>query len=212
MDRVNGPSRAKVTAQSAQQLHECPGGPHGAIEQALADVLGQLGLTGTAVAVAPVGCALVLFETLDVDVVTVPPGRGPAVAAGLKRSQAGATVFCYQGGWDAGSAGTSEILHAAAANSPITIVFANRGRIPPTAERGPEQAVDLCHLVAAAAPRAFVTRVVVSSEEDQPALREALTRAFEAQRDGQGFGLVEITSRELAAALGRRPGCPREVA
>lgn len=212
MDRVKAPARPKVTRPTAQQLHECPGGAHEAIEFALGEVLGQLDVLDETVGVAPVGCALLLFESLDVDIVTVPPGRGPTVAAGLKRVHPRALVFTYQGGWDATCAGAGEILHAAARNEPIAVIFANRVRtaagaaahgMPPL-----EHELDLCELARTANRGALIERLAVGGEEDLPALKEALARAFEAQRGGQGFSMLEITPREPAAGPRRKPGCP----
>lgn len=212
MDRVKPPARPKVTRPTAQQLHECPGGAHEAIEFALGEVLGQLGLPGETIGVAPVGCALLLFESLDVDIVTVPPGRGPTVAAGLKRVHPKTLVFTYQGGWDATCAGAGEILHAAARNEPIAVIFANRARTPAgAAAHGMpplEHELDLIELAGTANRAALLQRVCVGGEEDIPALKEALSKAFAAQQAGQGFSMLEITPREPAAGPRRRPACP----
>ncbi|MBI4866069.1 MAG: hypothetical protein HY816_03875 [Candidatus Wallbacteria bacterium] len=202
MDGVKPTARPKVTRPTFARLHECPGGPHEPVQLALAQALEELGASPAAVAVAPFGCALVLFESLDVDCVTVPPGRAPAVAAGVKSVHPQAVVFCYQGGWDAASSGAGEVLHAARRGDPITIVHTVLGS-------GQTPALPLAELVAAIDGNLYVERVACAGEESLPPLRAVLARALALQRDAGVFGFVEVVSRE-AAASGRKLGCLRE--
>ncbi|MBI3892870.1 MAG: hypothetical protein HY303_15220 [Candidatus Wallbacteria bacterium] len=205
MDGLKPAARPKVTRAAFARLHECPGGPHDPVQQAISQVLEELSAASSAIAVAPFGCALVLFESLDIDCVTVPPGRAPAVAAGLKSVHPDALVICYQGGWDATSTGAGEVLHAAHRGDPITVIHTDLDE-----EAAP--GLPLAELVAAvggSAP-AYVERVVFSGEASLPQLTAVLARALALQREIRAFGFVEVVSPVRVRAGKRSPGCLRE--
>ncbi|MCD8493303.1 MAG: thiamine pyrophosphate-dependent enzyme, partial [Geovibrio sp.] len=75
--------------------------------------------------VAPVGCAVLLYEYFRTDIVEAPHGRAPALATGIKRVRPDLTVFSYQGDGDLASIGMAEIMHAANRGEMITVIFVN---------------------------------------------------------------------------------------
>ena len=100
--------------------HFCPGCHHGTIHKIVAECIDRYDLRERTIGVACVGCAVFLYDYIDVDVVESPHGRAPAVATGVKRAQPDKFVFTYQGDGDLAAIGTSEIIHAA-----------NRGKTSP---------------------------------------------------------------------------------
>ena len=68
-------------------LHYCPGCTHGIIHRLVAEVIDELGIQGTTIGVAPVGCSVMAYDYFDIDMVQAAHGRAPAVATGVKRSR-----------------------------------------------------------------------------------------------------------------------------
>jgi len=75
--------------------HYCAGCGHGIVHRVVAEVLDEMGLREQAVAVAPVGCAVLAYDYWRIDVTEAPHGRTPAVATGIKRVQPDRLVFTY---------------------------------------------------------------------------------------------------------------------
>ena len=59
--------------------HYCPGCSHGLIHKLIAEVIDELGIRERTIAVAPVGCAVFLYNYLDVDSAEAAHGRAPAM-------------------------------------------------------------------------------------------------------------------------------------
>ena len=94
------------------ETHYCPGCNHGTVHRLVAEVLVELDLLGNTIGCAAVGCSILSYNYLNVDMVECAHGRAPAVATGVKRVQPDKTVFTYQGDGDLASIGTAEIIHA----------------------------------------------------------------------------------------------------
>ena len=105
--------------------HYCPGCTHGLIHKLIGEVIDELGLREKTIAVAPVGCAVFLYNYFGVDGAGAAHGRAPAVATGLKRVQPDKIVFTYQGDGDLASIGLAEIVWAATRGENITVFFIN---------------------------------------------------------------------------------------
>ncbi|HEY5996053.1 MAG TPA: thiamine pyrophosphate-dependent enzyme [Candidatus Deferrimicrobiaceae bacterium] len=105
--------------------HFCPGCHHGLIHRIVAEAIDHFGVRENAIGVACVGCAVFLYDYIDVDVAEAPHGRAPAVATGVKRAQPDKFVFTYQGDGDLAAIGTSEVIHAANRGENISVVFVN---------------------------------------------------------------------------------------
>ena len=108
------------------ELHYCPGCTHGIVHKLVAEALEELGVLGTTIGVAPVGCSVFAYNYFNCDMHEAAHGRAPAVATAVKRVSApGTTVFTYQGDGDLAAIGTAEVIHAAMRGEKITTIFIN---------------------------------------------------------------------------------------
>ena len=121
------------------QTHYCPGCGHGIAHRLVAEILDERGMRARTIGVAPVGCAVIAYDYLDIDMTEAAHGRTPAVATGIKRANPDKFVFTYQGDGDLAAIGTAETIHAANRGENITIVFINNavygmtsGQLAPT--------------------------------------------------------------------------------
>ena len=105
--------------------HYCPGCTHGIVHRLVAEVIDELGIQEKTAGVAPVGCAVLLYNYINTDMYEAAHGRAPAVATGCKRVRPDLTVFTYQGDGDLASIGAAEIVHAANRGENITVIFIN---------------------------------------------------------------------------------------
>ena len=196
--------------------HYCPGCGHGVIHRLVAEVIDELGVREKTVAVAPVGCAVLLYNYFNVDAYEAAHGRAPAIATGCKRVHPELVVFTYQGDGDLAAIGTAEIVHAAARGEKITTIFVNNavygmtaGQMAPTTligqkttttpdGRSPEKAgypLRVCEMLATIEGAAYVARVSVTSPKNIIQARKAIKKAFEVQIKHLGFSLVEVLSQ-----------------
>ena len=196
-------------------LHYCPGCTHGIVHRLIAETLDELGIEGRTVGVAPVGCAVMIYDYFKCDMVQAAHGRAPAVATGIKRADPQNVVFTYQGDGDLASIGTAETVHAAARNENITVIFINNaiygmtgGQMAPTSL--PKQVtqtspygrdtsscgypVKVCEMLAQLDGAEYLERVTVNSVKTVRTAKKAIKKAFQNQLDGKGFSLVEVVS------------------
>ena len=198
-----------------RSTHYCPGCGHGVVHRLIAELLGELGLAGRTIAVAPVGCAVFAYDYIDVDWVEAPHGRAPAVATGIRRVRPGAFVLMYQGDGDLAAIGTAEIVHAAARGERITAVFVNNGiygmtggQLAPTTligqkttsspvgrdERLTGAPLPITEMLAILPGVAYAARGTLADAGSIGRLRAMLRRAMEAQLRDAGFAIVEVLS------------------
>ena len=206
---------AKPELMNDNPMHYCPGCSHGVIHKLIAEVIGDMGMEEKTVGVSPVGCAVFAYNYIDVDWVEAAHGRAPAVATAIKRVNPGKMVFTYQGDGDLAAIGTAETIHAANRGENIVIVFVNNaiygmtgGQMAPTTlvgqktttcragrnmatEGGP---VRMAEIMAQLDGVAYSARCSLHSVKHVRAAKKALTRAFEVQMQGLGFGFVEFLS------------------
>jgi 2-oxoglutarate ferredoxin oxidoreductase subunit beta len=196
--------------------HYCPGCGHGIIHRLVAEVIDELAVREKTVVVAPVGCAVLLYNYFDLDAYEAAHGRAPAIATGCKRVHPELVVFTYQGDGDLAAIGTAEIVHAAARGEKITAVFVNNaiygmtgGQMAPTTLIGqkttttttgriPERAgypIRVCEMLATLEGAAYIARVSVTSPKNVIQAKKAIKKAFETQIKGLGFSLVEVLSQ-----------------
>ena len=196
-------------------LHYCPGCTHGIIHRLVAEVIDELGIEGTTVGIAPVGCAVMAYDYFACDMIEAAHGRAPAIATGVKRADPSHIVFTYQGDGDLASIGTAEIVHAAARNENITVIFINNaiygmtgGQMAPTtlldqvASTAPYgrkadtsgYPVKMAELLSQLPGVVYSERVTVTSPANIAACKRALKHAFELQLAGKGMGFVEVLS------------------
>ncbi|OGJ98838.1 MAG: 2-oxoglutarate oxidoreductase, partial [Candidatus Raymondbacteria bacterium RifOxyB12_full_50_8] len=103
----------------------CPGCGHGLVHRIVCELLEEMGLADNCVFMAPVGCSILAYSFLDLDVCQPAHGRTPAAATGVKRARPDTFVVCYQGDGDLAAIGTAEIIHAANRGENFTTIFVN---------------------------------------------------------------------------------------
>ncbi|HOU10782.1 MAG TPA: thiamine pyrophosphate-dependent enzyme [Clostridiales bacterium] len=205
----------KPHALTDAPTHYCPGCTHGIIHRLIAECLDELGLEGSAVGVAPVGCAVMAYNYFSCDMIQSPHGRAPAIATGVKRALPSAAVFTYQGDGDLAAIGTAETVHAAARGENICVFFVNNaiygmtgGQMAPTTLPGQVTQtspygrdvktagypIRVCELLSTLDGTAFAQRVAVDCVRNVLAAKKAVKKAFQTQLDGRGFSIVEFIS------------------
>lgn len=198
-----------------KQMHYCPGCTHGIIHRLTAEVIDELNIRGKSIGIAPVGCAVFIYEYLDLDWQQAAHGRGPAVATGVKRVHPDAVVFTYQGDGDLAAIGTAEIVHAAARGEKITVLFVNNtiygmtgGQLAPTTLVGQKSTttpfgrnentagypVKITEMLSVLDGVAYAARVSVHNPANILKAKKAIKKAFETQLNREGFSIVEILS------------------
>jgi 2-oxoglutarate ferredoxin oxidoreductase subunit beta len=203
-------------ALTEASTHYCPGCGHGIVHRLIAEVIDELGIRERTVAVAPVGCAVLLYDYFDLDSYEAAHGRAPAIATGCKRVHPELVVFTYQGDGDLAAIGTAEAVHAAARGEKITTIFINNanygmtaGQMAPTTligqkttttpeGRTAERAgypIRVCEMLATLEGVAYVARVSVSSPKNVIQAKRAIKKAFETQIRGLGYSIVEVLSQ-----------------
>ena len=205
----------KTKGLTDNQLHYCPGCTHGIIHRLVAEALEELGVTNRTVGIASVGCSVFSYNYFNCDMIQAAHGRAPAVATGAKRANPNNIVFTYQGDGDLAAIGTAEMVHSAARNENITIIFVNNaiygmtgGQMAPTTLLGMKTATTpygrdprlngypykisdmLCHLDGVC----YVTRQSVHKPANVRKCKAAIRKAFENAMAGKGFSLVEVVS------------------
>jgi len=198
-----------------EKTHYCPGCGHGIVHRVLAEYIDENDLRSRMIGVAPIGCAVMAYQYIDIDWSEAAHGRTPAVATGIKRVHPEKLVLCYQGDGDLAAIGTAEIVHAANRGELITVVFINNavygmtgGQMAPTtilnqktatSPRGRAAGVDgwplkISEMLAVLDGAAYIERVTVAGPADVRKTRRAIEKAFRVQREGLGFSLVEVLS------------------
>ena len=197
------------------QTNYCPGCPHGIVNRLVAEVIDELGIEGTTVGIAPVGCSVMAYDFFGCDMIEAAHGRAPAVATGVKRVHPDRVVFAYQGDGDLASIGMAETVHAATRGEKITVIFINNaiygmtgGQMAPTSL--PNQVtqtspygrdvtaagfpVRVCELLSTLDGVAYAERVTVDSPKNVRNAKRAIKKAFEYQIEGVGYSIVEVVS------------------
>lgn len=217
---VDIPSDMEVVAKRPSCLRDvpftyCPGCTHGIIHRLIAEVIDEMELGDRTVAIAPVGCAVWVYEFFALDAIQAPHGRAPAVGTGIKRASPDSIVFTYQGDGDLAGIGIAEVIHAAARGECITCFFVNnavygmtQGQMAPTtlpgqktttSPRGRDIAHDghpirMCELLATLEGAVYIERVMVADPPTIRRAKRAIRLAFETQVRSQGFSMVEFLS------------------
>ncbi|UCD20291.1 MAG: 2-oxoglutarate oxidoreductase [candidate division WOR-3 bacterium] len=193
----------------------CPGCGHGIVHRIIGELLVKLNIRERTIGIAPVGCSVFADEYFNCDMIQPPHGRGPAVSTGIKRSRPDCIVFSYQGDGDLAAIGTAEIVHAAARNENITIIFINNaifgmtgGQLAPTTLPGMKSTtsvqgrdikkqgypIKVCELLSGLDGPYYLARTAVDTPKNIINTEKALKTAFTYQIEEKGFSLVEILS------------------
>ena len=196
--------------------HYCPGCGHGIAHRLIAEIIDELDIRGRTIGIAPVGCAVLEYDYIDVDMIEVAHGRAPAVATGMKRTNPDKIIFSYQGDGDLASIGAGEILHAGHRGEQITVIFINNavygmtgGQMAPTTMINQVTAttpkgrsataqgypLQVSELLVTLPGTIYVERCALSGSAAVRNAKKAIKHAFELQLDGaEGMSLVEVLS------------------
>lgn len=195
--------------------HYCPGCGHGIVHRILAEIIEERDLRGRIIGMAPVGCAVMAYCYLDIDMCEAAHGRTPAVATGIKRALPDHLVFSYQGDGDLAAIGAAETIHAANRGENITTIFINnavygmtQGQMAPTTLVGQKTTttphgrdpateghpIRVCELLATLTNAVYLARTTLTSPKYVRETKKAVERAFLTQEKKKGFSLVEVLS------------------
>jgi len=196
-------------------LSYCPGCGHGTAHRIIMEVIEEMGIQGSTIGVAPVGCSVLAYEFMDIDVQQAAHGRAPAVATAIKRLFPEKFVFTYQGDGDLAAIGTAETIHACNRGENMTIFFINNGiygmtggQMAPTTLPGMKSSTSpygrdvqtmgnplkMTELVALLPGTIYVTRQAVHTPAAVRKAKKAVRKAFENQKLNKGLSFVEIVS------------------
>jgi len=196
-------------------MHYCPGCSHGVVAKLMAEVIEELGIQSKTVAVAPVGCSVLLYNYIDIDWQEAAHGRAPAVATGIKRLLPDRYVITYQGDGDLAAIGTAETIHACNRGENILMIFINNGiygmtggQMAPTTLKGMKAstcpygrdlAIDgnplkITELLAQLPGTCYVTRQSVHTAAAVRKTRKAIVKGLQNQMEEKGTSFIEIVS------------------
>ncbi len=196
-------------------LSYCPGCGHGVAHRLILEVIEEMGIESETIGVAPVGCSVLAYEFMNIDMAQAPHGRAPAMATGIKRVYPEKYVFTYQGDGDLAAIGTSETIHACNRGDNMTIIFINNGiygmtggQMAPTTLEGMVSSttpfgrdvelmghpIKMTELVAQLPGTCYVARHAVHTPSAVRKAKKAIRKAFEKQKEKKGLSFVEIVS------------------
>ena len=196
-------------------MHYCPGCSHGVVHKLVAEIIEEMGAEHIAIGIAPVGCAVMAYNYVDIDWIEAAHGRAPAIATAVKRLNPSRLVFSYQGDGDLAAIGTAETIHAANRGENIAIIFINNGiygmtggQMAPTTLEGMVTSTTpygrrvelngyplrITELLAQLDGTCYVTRQSVHTAPAVRKAKKAIRKAFENSIKGLGTSIVEIVS------------------
>jgi 2-oxoglutarate ferredoxin oxidoreductase subunit beta len=195
--------------------HYCPGCTHGIAHRLIAEVMDEMDIREKTIGVAPVGCAVFAYNYFDFDWVEAAHGRAPAMATGIKRVLSDRFVFTYQGDGDLASIGMSEIMHVAGRGENITTIFINNaiygmtgGQMAPTTLPGQKTTssphgrdvetmgypLHMAEVLSKWDGSGYIVRRSLHDPKNIRLAKKAIRTAFETQKRGLGFSMVELLS------------------
>lgn len=196
-------------------LSYCPGCGHGTAHRIVMEIIDEMGIQSETIGIAPVGCSVLAYDFMDIDMIQAAHGRAPAVATGVKRCWPDKFVFTYQGDGDLAAIGTSETIHCCNRGENIVIIFINNGiygmtggQMAPTTLEGMKSSTSpygrdiasmgnplkITELVAMLPGTHFVTRQAVHTAAAVRKTKKAVKMAFENQKNKKGLSFIEIVS------------------
>jgi 2-oxoglutarate ferredoxin oxidoreductase subunit beta len=179
------------------------------------EVIDEMGICEDTIGVAPVGCSVLAYDFMDIDITQAAHGRAPAVATAISRTWPNKYVFTYQGDGDLAAIGTAETIHACNRGENIVIIFVNNGiygmtggQMAPTTLAGMRSStspfgretksmgepIKMTELVANLPGVYYVTRQSVHTHKHVRKAKKAIRKAFENTRLKKGLSFIEIVS------------------
>jgi 2-oxoglutarate ferredoxin oxidoreductase subunit beta len=206
---------SKTALMTDNVLSYCPGCSHGTIHRLVMEVIDEMGIQSDTIGVAPVGCSVLAYDFMNIDMSQAAHGRAPAVATGIKRLWPDKYVFTYQGDGDLAAIGTAETIHACNRGENIVIIYVNNGiygmtggQMAPTTLPGMMSSTSpygrdvetmgnpliITDLVARLKGTYYVSRHAVHKPGNVRKAKKAIRKAFENQRDKKGMSFIEFVA------------------
>jgi 2-oxoglutarate ferredoxin oxidoreductase subunit beta len=179
------------------------------------EVIEEMGIQQDTIGVASVGCSVISYEFMNIDMTQAAHGRATAVATGIKRCWPDKFVFTYQGDGDLAAIGTAETIHTSNRGENITIIFVNNGiygmtggQMAPTTLVGMKSSTSpygrdaktmgnplkITEMIAPLPGVYFATRQSVHKPANIRNTKKAIRMAFENQKLNKGLSIVEVVS------------------
>ncbi len=205
----------KTALLNEKPLSYCPGCGHGTFHRLIMEVVEELGIQDKTIGIAPVGCSVLAYEFMEIDMQQAAHGRAPALATAIKRMHPEHYVFTYQGDGDLAAIGTAETIHACNRGEDIIIFFVNNGiygmtggqMAPTTLEGMPTSTspygrdlkvmgnpMKITELVSHLPGVHYVTRQAVHTPRGVRRTKKAVQQAFQVQKEKKGVAWVEVVS------------------
>lgn len=205
----------RTSLMTDKPLSFCPGCGHGTVHRMIMDVVDEMGIQADTIGIAPVGCSVLAYEFMNIDMQQAAHGRAPALATGIKRCWPDKYVFTYQGDGDLAAIGTAETIHACNRGENIAIFFVNNGiygmtggQMAPTTLPGMRSSTSpygrdvklmgnplkITEMVAMLPGTYFVSRHSVHTPLNVRKFKKAARMAFENQKLNKGVSFIEIVS------------------
>jgi len=196
-------------------LSFCPGCGHGTVHRILMETVEEMGMQEKTIGISPVGCSVLAYDFLNVDMLGAAHGRAPALATAIKRLWPNRMVFTYQGDGDLAAIGTAETIHACNRGENFTIIFINNGiygmtggQMAPTTIPGMRSSTSpygrdisimghplkITNLIAHLPGVYYVTRQAVHTPAHVRKTKKAIRKALEEQMQKKGLTFVEVVS------------------
>jgi 2-oxoglutarate ferredoxin oxidoreductase subunit beta len=196
-------------------LSYCPGCGHGVVHRMLMETLEEMDIQDKTIGISPVGCSVLAYDFMDIDMLGAAHGRAPALATAIKRMWPEKFVFTYQGDGDLAAIGTAETIHACNRGENFVIIFINNGiygmtggQMAPTTLPGMRSSTSpygrdvklmghplkMTELVAQLPGTYYVTRQAVHTPNLVRRTKKALRKAFENQKLNMGISFIEVVS------------------
>ncbi len=196
-------------------LSYCPGCGHGTAHHLTMEVIDEMGIVEDTIGIAPVGCSVLAYDFMNIDMTQAAHGRAPALATAISRTWPNKYVFTYQGDGDLAAIGTAETIHACNRGENIVIIFVNNGiygmtggQMAPTTLPGMRTSTSpygreiesmgsplkMAELIANLPGTYHVTRQSVHTHKHARKAKKAIKTAFENTRLKKGLSFVEIVS------------------
>jgi 2-oxoglutarate ferredoxin oxidoreductase subunit beta len=205
----------KPALKTEKPYHYCPGCGHGVVHNIILEVIEEMGLQEKAIGIAPVGCAVLAYDYMNIDFQQAAHGRAPALATAISRMMPEKAVFTYQGDGDLAAIGTAETIHACNRGENIIIFFVNNGiygmtggQMAPTTLPGMPSSTSpygrdvatmggpmkITEMVSQLNGVYMCTRHAVHTPGHVRKLKKAVRQAFENQQARKGLSFIEIVS------------------
>ena len=205
----------KTKLMTDATLSYCPGCGHGTAHNITMEVIDEMGIVEDTIGVAPVGCSVLAYDFMNIDITQAAHGRAPAVATAISRCWPEKYVFTYQGDGDLAAIGTAETIHACNRGENIVIIFINNGiygmtggQMAPTTLEGMRSStspfgrdpktmgmpIKMTELISNLPGVYYATRQSVHTHKHVRKAKKAIRNAFENTRLNKGISFIEIVS------------------